>query len=202
MTKELIELITNFLFGDKSLYYSADPRLQELLQIYVQDKNSSTVREFITLNYIGIEKIDKKQGPDGFDVKRNKYVEVKPSYAHINKKTNRQSRLGAGGNFNDVTEQKLLDILGWDMVCSGFANNKCIYIIRFPVKHIVPHLQQELRKNISKNYVRPGTVSFGFKHFKDCGEWEILYLDPDHKQYLNRNFYKLIQEKLNDTPVP
>jgi hypothetical protein len=169
----------------------------------VQDKNSSTIREEVTLKRLGIPKLDFKHGADGYDENKKVHVEVKPSYAHINPKTKKQSRLGGGGTFNDLTDKKILELENWDLVCSGFAEDKCLFVIRFPAKQITPHLKQRLLKNIENKRGRVGTVGFGYKHFQDCKELELIHLDVENgERLMNKKFYKLLLERVNDKSVP
>jgi len=198
-----LDFAHNYFFGDKSLFNAESDLCRKLFVSYVQDKNSSTIREEVTLKFLNIPKLPAKHGADGYDEFRNVYVEVKPCYAHINPKTKRQGRLGGGGTFNDLTEKKIKELETWHVVCSGFAEDKCLFVIRFPASQITPHLKARLQKNIENKRGRVGTVGFGYKHFETCNELEVLHFDKENgDRLMNKKFYKLLSEKMNDRKLP
>ena len=55
-----------------------DPLLQEVLDLYMTDVNSSSLREYITTWICGYEPIFGKLGRDAYDPTNNKSKEIKP----------------------------------------------------------------------------------------------------------------------------
>jgi hypothetical protein len=173
-------LIKNYFFGDKKEFNKLTKVAQEIIETFLFDKNSSTLREELTLSVAGCKKIDKKQGADGYDSTRKKYVEVKPEYAHKNEK-GKQKKLTGGGSFNDITLKKINDIKDWDILCSGFADDKCLFVVRFPANHITSDLEAKLLKKINNSTTRK-SVRFGYKQYIDCPNLEILYFDENNSK--------------------
>ncbi|MEO0102724.1 MAG: hypothetical protein ABIK81_03355, partial [candidate division WOR-3 bacterium] len=122
--------------------------LVDLLTMYINDKNSSTIREFITVTLAGYQHKEGKIGYNGF--KQDTFVpgrtircEAKPKnvnseeferYERGERKTP-PAKLNGGGNFTDYTPGRLekdkreKDL---NMLVSGFVDGKLIYIIEFP----------------------------------------------------------------------
>lgn len=194
LDKEILELAENYFFGDRS-QYNALPRVAKLLfDAYFQDKNSSTLREALTLSHNGYEKVDKKQGPDGYHKIRKKFAEVKPQYAHIDEK-NKQTKFSGGGTFNDMTFEKIKEIEDYDMLCSGFAQDKIIFIVRFPTKFIASYLHSNLTKIIDKPKRRK-SIKFGYNAYINCPDLEILFFDEQNaKQFMSKDMYKMFCKK-------
>lgn len=195
LNKLILEVAENYFFGDKSLYNQSCDLAKLLFPQYVEDKNSSTIREEIVLSHLGYIKEDKKHGPDGFHPERKCYVEVKPMFAHLDE-NGKQNYLTGGGTFNDLTFEKLEKVKDDDLVCAGFAEDKIIYIVRFPYKHILPYLSEKLKENIAKNLKRQGTISFGYNLYKDCDQLEILHLDIGHiDRFTSKPMAKFLKTK-------
>lgn len=194
MNKDLIEVIklystashkelNNFLL-DKSKD-NLIAILNDLLTLYINDKNSSTIREFITTTISGYIHNENKIGYNGFrqitlnSENINEYCEVKPKNIitntndlnNVNKKS--KNKLNAGGNFTDYTWERFDRDLNanLNMLISGFVDGKLIYILEFPFSNqsFINKLQLQLNKKFpnrqrNKNdYLR--SANFDFKDF-------------------------------------
>lgn len=138
--------------------------LVDLLTIYINDKNSSTIREFITVTLAGYQHKESKIGYNGF--KQDAFLpgktikcEAKPKnvdteefekYKRGERKTS-PAKLNGGGNFTDYTparlgrDKKEKDL---NLLVSGFVDGKLIYIIEFPFNFpdFVKNLEGKIKK--------------------------------------------------------
>lgn len=153
---------------------TADPLLLELLDIYMNDVNSSTLRELITIELAGYESLPGKLGRDGVDPATNKPKEAKPK--------NFTGKAGNGGGcFNDYTQQRLnKDVADdLDIVHSFFVDGKIAYIVEFNIDAIKDRLQEQITKKcvIRKNdYVR--SAAWSYKYWINHDSLKVHYIDP------------------------
>lgn len=137
--------------------------LVDLLTMYINDKNSSTLREFITVTLAGYTHKETKIGYNGF--KQNSFVsgktikcEAKPKnvcseefekYERGERRT-KPSKLNGGGNFTDCTPQRLKrdkNEKGLNLLVSGFVDGKLVYILEFPFnsKDFIKNLNNKIQ---------------------------------------------------------
>jgi hypothetical protein len=199
--------------------------LVDLLTMYINDKNSSTIREFITVTLAGYEHKERKIGYNGFkqdvfDPEKTIKCEAKPrnfdteeleKYRRGERKT-KPAKLNGGGNFTDYTrarferdkQEKDLNIL-----VSGFVDGRLIYIIEFPFNShdFVNNLEIKLRKwedklkgsNSTKGqFLR--SLDFDYKDYINSSHLQIKYLLPKsellkYKDYIVDEFYKFLKDK-------
>ncbi len=134
MNKELAEIVKIYATkSDKELieYLLGKSKnnliavLIDLITIYINDKNSSTLREFITVTLAGYKHTEGKIGYNGY--KQNVYgkplkCEAKPQ----NIRSDGKRKLNGGGNFTDYTHERLERDLqeNLNMLVSGFIDGK------------------------------------------------------------------------------
>lgn len=154
----------------------ADPLLLELLDIYMNDKNSSTMRELITVLLAGYESIPGKLGRDALDTRTNKEKECKP------KNYNGTSAQRGAGCFNDYTrkrfQQDLTDSL--DIVGSLFVNNQCAFVVEYNIDAIKDKLEQQVHEKCevkSNAYVR--SASWAYDSYINHDSFKIHFIDQD-----------------------
>jgi len=198
--------------------------LVDLLTMYINDKNSSTIREFITVVFAGYEHKEGKIGYNGFRQEISQpgktiKCEAKPknfSTDELEKfkngiRKNPPSKLNGGGNFTDYTSARLKKdkMENLNMLVSGFIDGKLIYILEFPFNHkpFIDHLKEQLKKFESKlkkgektkgQFLR--SASFDYKHFVSCPDLRVVYLLPKpelerYQPYLVKSFYEFLREK-------
>jgi hypothetical protein len=192
----------------------------ELLTTYINDKNSSTLREFITVNIAGYKHSSEKIGYNGY--KHSSVVagtplmcEAKPknfdteSYAQFKTKDRKSSpaKLNGQGNFTDYTwarfeKDKAANL---NMLVSGFVDGRLLYIFEFPFnsQDFTAHLEEQLQKRFpngdkTSEYLRG--VSFSYNNFVNCAELNVCYiLEKDkleeYKNYIIGGFYKWMLSK-------
>ena len=148
--KELSELLHN---KSKDNLISC---LNDLLTVYMNDKNSSSLREFVTVSIAGYKHNSAKLGYNGY--KHSSEIgshsincEAKPKNIQTDGYELRKTKpkLNADGSFNDYTYKRLekdknsiLNILS-----SGFIDGELQYIIEFPFSVIENRMKENL--NIS-----------------------------------------------------
>ncbi len=199
--------------------------LVDLVTMYINDKNSSTIREFLTVTLAGYEHKEGKIGYNGF--KQDTFVpgrttkcEAKPKnfdteefekYKRGERKTS-PAKLNGGGNFTDYTParlQKDRQEKDLKMLVSGFVDGKLIYIIEFPfsspgfVKNLEIKIQKWQRKlkgskSIKGQFLR--SADFNYKDFIKSPNLKIVYLLnknelAKYEPYISKDFYKFLKEK-------
>ena len=135
--------------------------LAELIEMYLTDKNSSTLREIVTVRVAGYEHGEGKLGYNGFRYEqgRKKMCEVKP----VNVNEGERKKLNGGGNFTDYRWSRFErdSEENPNMLVSGFVSGKLIYILEFPFNcpSFKERIKEQLRRrlphgNTSGRYAR------------------------------------------------
>lgn len=234
MNQELTNVIKIYSTGshqELSNYLIGKPKdtligiLVDLLTLYINDKNSYMIREFITVTLAGYKHKEGKIGYNGF--KQNVFIpgktikcEAKPKnigseefekFNRVDRKTN-PAKLNGGGNFTDYSLARLerdkreKDL---NMLISGFIDGKLVYIIEFPFnfKDLRENLERQIQKWQEKlkgskstkgQFLRSAT--FDYRSFIRCPDLKIVYfLTKDkltkYESYISNGFYKLLEEK-------
>ncbi|MBQ9313052.1 MAG: hypothetical protein IJ213_08425 [Bacteroidales bacterium] len=182
--------------------------LNDLLTVYMNDKNSSSLREFITVTVAGYKHNSAKLGYNGFkhsDEIGGKPIncEAKPKNIQTEGYEERKTkpRLNADGSFNDYTYKRLnKDIKeNFNLLCSGFVDGELHYIIEFPFSVIAERMKDNLDSKFHGNipegvYLR--SSSFNFSHIEKSPLLKVVYLNKEaierNKKYFNRNFYNFL----------
>lgn len=199
--------------------------LVDLLTIYINDKNSSTIREFITETLAGYQHKEGKIGYNGFKqdaIIPGKFIkcEAKPKnvdteefekYKRGERKTN-PAKLNGGGNFTDYTPARLQrdkrekDL---NMLVSGFVDGKLIYILESPfnssdfVKNLELKIKQWQRKlkgstTVKGQFLR--SADFDYRDYIKSPALKIVYLLnkaelSKYKEYISKDFYDFLEKR-------
>jgi len=196
--------------------------LVDLLTMYINDKNSSTIREFITVTLAGYEHEQGKIGYNGFkqdtiipgktikcEAKpKNITVEEFERFAKRERKTS-PAKLNGGGNFTDYTPNRLKKDKkekNLNMLVSGFIDGKLIYIIEFPFNcpDFIANLEKQIKrwqaklkgsKNIKGQFLRSAT--FDYRHFMCCPKLKFVFLLDKkelskYKTFITNGFYNFL----------
>lgn len=133
-----IKLAAHVAIGDLSQLHKKDTDFQNLFMSYAQDKNSSTLRERVSMHLLDYVSYTAKHGADGYDPETNRLKEVKPIQSNGIKPINYT------GNFNDLTMELLEKKKDYDIICSLFCNFRLIYLVEFPMSVIYEHLKRPI----------------------------------------------------------
>jgi len=184
-----------------------------LITIYINDKNSSLLREYITVSLAEYTPTNTKIGYNGFKQSTKiggKVIacEAKPQNLNTedNSKKKNPRKLTGGGNFTDYTHKRLVRDKkeNPNMLISGFVDGELIYVLEFPFNYLsfVKRLKIQLKKRFP-NGDRLGeflrSANFTFEHYKNCKELKVIYLKKDklekHKKQLTRKYYDFLFKK-------
>ena len=171
-TYEDLEFATQYFLGKTKAFDAESNICKSFFLNHASDNNSSTIRELVTLHYLGYQSFLEKHGADGIDTKTGRLKEVKPRYLKEGQKLNTHS-----GNFNDMTFKLLEKKKDYDMVCSLFYESHLIYIVEFPISLIFEHLKEQLRKQIENNRNRK-VLHFGYSNY-DSDELIVHYYNKN-----------------------
>lgn len=170
----------------------------DLLTGYINDKNSSSIRELIVVSISGYTHNNKKIGYNGY--KQSSVIggvpiscEVKPKNINIEDNKNRKSksRHNGQGNFTDYTHKRLAKDLREkpNMLVAGFVDGELIFILEFPFncKSFVGRLKKQLKKRFPRGdklgeFLR--SANFTFEDYKNCKALKVVYLN---KKSLEKN---------------
>lgn len=188
----------------------------DLITIYINDKNSSLLREYITVSLAGYTPTNTKIGYNGF--KQSTQIggkviacEAKPQNLNTedNKKRKSPRKLNGGGNFTDYTRKRLVRDKkeNPNMLISGFIDGELIYALEFPFgcASFIKRLKIQLKKRFPVGdklgeFLR--SANFMFEHYKKCKNLKIIYLEKEklekHKKHLTGKFYDFLINK-NET---
>ncbi len=190
--------------------------LNSLLTIYINDKNSSLLREYITVSMAGYIPTSTKIGFNGFKQSTQlggKMIacEAKPQNINTedNKKRKSPKKLKGGGNFTDFTIKRLTKYKKekLNMLVSGFVDGELIYILEFPFScfSFIKKLKEQLQKRFPRGdkageFLR--SAGFTFENYKRCQKLKVIYLKKEtlekHKKNLTKNFYEFLSKKLKN----
>ena len=187
-----------------------------LVTIYINDKNSSLLREYITVSLAGYVPTNTKIGYNGF--KQSTQIggkiiagEAKPQNLSSGDNNQRKNprHLNGGGNFTDYTHKRLARDRkeNLNMLISGFVDGELIYVLEFPFScaSFVKRLKIQLKKRFpngdkSGEFLR--SANFTFEHYRNCEELKIVYLEREklekNKKYLTKKYYDFLFKKINN----
>lgn len=178
----------------------------DLLTAYINDRNSSTLREFVTVSIAGYTHSPSKLGYNGYRQDsaiggQSICCEAKPKNIQTDgydgKKT--KLKLNGSGGFNDYTRERLKKDLreNPNLLPSGFIDGSLQYILELPFTVVYGRLRKQLpKKRVVGTYTR--TASFGFNHYDNDRNVKVVYVDKEaierNKKYFNKKFYQFLIE--------
>ena len=198
--------------------------LVDLLTMYINDKNSSTIREFITVTLAGYEHKHGKIGYNGFKQDaiisgETEKCEAKPKniateeFERFKKgeRRTKPAKLNGGGNFTDYTPTRLKkdkEEKDLNMLVSGFIDGKLIYIIEFPFScpDFMANLERQIKRwqnklegsrTIKGQFLRSAT--FDYRHYIKCPKLRIVFLLrkkelSKYEDYIINGFYEFLMQ--------
>jgi len=213
MNQDLVQIVTFYAIkphrelNDLLLNKSKDNLISsftDLLTAYINDKNSSSLREFVTVTISGYEHNPKKLGYNGFKQSSNIggnpiACEAKPKNIQTDGYDQRKTKpkFNGEGGFNDYTEERLNKDINENpnILSSGFVDGELQYILEFPFVAVSEQLKKQLpEKRIIGTYTR--MASFNFSHYVDCPTIKVIYINKQsierNRKYFNKNFYNFL----------
>ncbi|MCD8528986.1 MAG: hypothetical protein LRY27_03265 [Chitinophagales bacterium] len=186
-----------------------------MLTSYINDKNSSSLREYITVATAGYEHNTNKLGYNGYKHLSNiggktinceaKPVNVNTTDFEIQKS---KKRLNGQGNFTDYTPERLEKDLkqNLNMLSSGFIDGELQYIIEYPFVALKDRLETQLNKHFKNKAREKGTylrsASFTFIHYSNNNKLKTIYLNKEavskNEKYFNKQFFQFLKNEENE----
>lgn len=203
MDKNHLDIITNYCTGTitkKELTDMNGYHYVELLDSYLNDLNSSRLRQDITCNVIGLKVNDKKLGYDSADSSD----EVKPK--NISSTSIKKTKLDCGGNYSDLTHKRHIKYIEDNAIihCSGFIDGYLMYIIKVPYSELINRFQKILNDklpdgDLPNRYVR--SASFTFTHIKNSPNIKVEFVRDnigEFSSFINKELYNYLKMNVYD----
>lgn len=184
----------------------------DLLTGYINDKNSSSIREIIVTSIAGYTHNTTKIGYNGY--KQATIIGAKPISCEVKPKNvstedNKEKKLkrkhDGGGNFTDYTHKRLARDLRErpNMLVAGFVDGELIFILEFPFKckSFVEHLKQQLDRHFPNGdelgrFLR--SAVFSFEDYRNCKSLKLVYKNrgslEKHKATFTKNFFDFLRK--------
>lgn len=216
MDRHLENLIIKYITGNDIQEVLSDKSkdrlkniISDLLSIYANDKNSSTLREMSTVKLSGYEHFIDKHGYDGFKHIDDKIIFCEAKPKNITLKTDyseSKQHFNGDGAFKDYTYERLLKDKeeNPNMLVSGFINGIIVYIIEFPFIAIYNRLEAILPKEREKGTYK----SRAYFTYEDYALTEIKLnyknqaLMEKYQWLFNKKFYSFLISKCTDQEKP
>jgi len=195
-TEELISVYTN---GNDKLegYEIVRENLLDILRMYLNDKNSSTLRELTMCKISDVEPSLKKLGYDGFGKIDREPHENKPqSYDTKNIKA---KKLTGGGNYTDMTHRRHIKYFNDDVILhlAGFVDGILIYQFMVKYRELIKHFKKQLDKHLPNGdipniYLKSMTIPL--TQLEKCDvKLEFITEDiEEYRKFLTDKCYKYI----------
>lgn len=227
MNKELSELLVLYTtkshkeFTNRLLDLSKDSLngvFSDLLTMYINDRNSSRLREYITVITAGYVHSEGKIGFNGY--KQSNAVggrpiacEAKPrniftadfkDFAEGKRKT-KPALFNGGGNFTDYTPDRFRKDRRENpmILASGFIDGRLIYILEFPfatssfLKRLRLCLERQFPNGVRKVGTFLRSATFDFRNYASVRTLRVVYRLPiseleSYKKLFNKRFYDFL----------
>tara|TARA_R100000152_G_C6767595_1_gene192852 strand:- start:853 stop:1677 length:825 start_codon:yes stop_codon:yes gene_type:complete len=190
-------------------------KYERLIRNTMNDKNSSTLREQVTLDLLDdYVDIPGKHFYDGYNSSTKVYGEVKP----VN-----SGKLDGGGGITDFASEDnikrlIKDHYLWsndrlNMIVSGFVNGRIVYIIEFPysykpfsqslIDYSFDRFEGKTKEDVKNGNSRQGkstrVFNFNYNDYKDCPDLKIRFINEDISDYesnLTKPFFKFLMDNV------
>ena len=158
--------------------------LLDLLTMYYNDLNSSTMRELVVAVIAEYTPNSEKLGYNGFRQNtltgKVEHCEIKPVNVRSDSTAKKPRKLNGGGNFSDYTWARFQkhEKENPNMLVASFVDGHLIYIFEFSFNEpdFTSRLQERLEHQLSKGGPYGRSVDFTFKHYKDAESLKVIYI--------------------------
>ena len=184
MRNTLEEIVLKYSHGDTELTSVEVDKdhFKELLIKYLNDKNSSTLRQDIMCEVAGVKSNPNKLGYDGKDTTD----EMKPN--NVDTTNPKSKKLSGGGNYTDMTFKRHNAFCDQDaqIHIGGFVDGKHIFQITVPYREMITHFENQLMKRLPNGdqptqYLR--SMYFSLTQIKKCDNVLLTYITQDLENY-------------------
>jgi len=166
----IISKVTMYSMGSPIEFDSEET--ETLLNEYMNDKNSSTIRELITLYISNVYPLEGKLNYDGYDNYGNFY-EVKPINIVVNGNETVKKKLDGSGYYTDLTwaRHRKYMLENPKILVSGFVNGRICYVFEFPYHILCQDVEKALMKHLGEcdaanRYMRK--YKFTYRNWMHC----------------------------------
>ena len=203
-TKEHTEISGNLLGKSKDNLVAI---LLDLLTMYYNDLNSSTMRELVVAIKAGYVPNTEKLGYNGHRqntlTRTVEHCEIKPRNFRTDSKTKNPKKLNGSGNFTDYGWKKLeRHKKNPNMVVAGFVDGHLLHIFEFSFNEdsFISQLQKQLERHFPNGDVKGiylRSASFSFIHYKDAESLKPIYTAPQQelikaKPYMTKALFEYL----------
>jgi len=198
-----LNLITEYSKGDitrEKLIEINGESYVNLLDLYLNDLNSSRLRQDITCHILGFKVNENKLGYDSSESND----EIKPK--NVSTKNPKVKKLDCGGSYSDLTHKRHAKYISDNAIIhiAGFVDGYLQYIIKVPYIDLQYHFQRILDSKLPEGdlpnrYVR--SASFGIKQIKGCPGAKVEFIRKDienYSYYINKEVYNYLKTENND----
>ena len=207
-TKEHTEINASLLGKSKDNLVSM---LLDLLTMYFNDLNSSTMRELVVAVIAEYTPNPEKLGYNGFrqDTLTGKveHCEIKPRNVRSDSTAKTPRKLDGSGNFTDYSWQKFErhQRENPNMLVAGFLDAHLIHIFEFSFNEqgFTSRLQEQLERrfptgDITSEYLR--SAQFSFIHYKDAVSLKTIYIASKQEltkaqPHITKNLFYYLEKK-------
>jgi hypothetical protein len=182
--------------------------LYNLIEGCANDVNGATFREEMTCVVAGYENIPGKLGYDAKDLKKKRFVEIKPKNFH---ESEPKRKLNGGGNFTDFTWARDKKYSDDDVVMcvSGFCHGQLVYVVEFDynAKDFRHKIRNTVRRSLPDGDVKGRycrTVGFSYLDWKQSSP-VVVWSSPNFDAFRNtmsEPFYSYFKTELLHEEVP
>lgn len=168
-----------------------------LVEMYMNDKNSSTPRQLVMCEMAGVETNPNKLGFDGL----NSVIEMKPK----NILSNGESKLSLQGNYSDMTLPRHNKFIEQNALihAGGFIDGKLIFQLEVPYADLADHFKKQLDKffpngHESGRYLR--SMNYSLTQIKQTTP-RVIFITPMLESYrglITKNLYNYLIELSGD----
>ena len=190
--------------------------LLDLMTLYYNDPNSSTLREMVVALLSGFTPSTKKLGYNGFRQEAltgaTEYCEIKPKNVRTASSAKNKPKLDGGGNFTDYSWRKFERHKRENptMLVAGFIDGQLVYIFQFNFNS--PQLTSKIHAQLQQKFpqgdqsgVYLRSASFTFNHFKDMPKLQtkcFVSKDKLGEMFSQKHISKSVYEHLRRFAQP
>ena len=184
MRSTLEDIIVKYSHGDSdfSSIKIDELHFMELLDKYLNDKNSSTLRQDVMCSVAGLVSSTEKLGYDGVGGAN----EMKPK--NVQTTNPKAKKLDGVGNYTDMTFKRHHSFCDQDaqIHIGGFVDGKHVFQITVPYREMRVHFEDQLKRRLPNGdqptqYLR--SMSFSLAQIKKCNNVLLTYLTQDLEDY-------------------